>query len=55
MNEKDEKKITSEKPISLYPLDFKEAVAALLKVKPLPKEEKPKKKKEQKPKEKSSD
>jgi hypothetical protein len=36
----DEKKTTSEKPVSLYPLNFKEAVAALLKVKPKPKEEK---------------
>jgi hypothetical protein len=35
---KDEK-VTNEKPVSLYPLNFKEAVAALLKVKPKPKEE----------------
>ncbi len=38
----EEKKVTNEKPVSLYPLGFKEAVAALLKVKPKPKEEKPK-------------
>ena len=44
MEEKD-KKITNEKPVSLYPLDFKVAVAALLKVKPEPKTKKPKKKK----------
>ena len=36
------KRTTSEKPVSLYPLSFKEALAALLKVKPKPKEEKPK-------------
>ena len=35
---KQEVKITNEKPISLFPLDFKEAVAALLKVKPPAKE-----------------
>jgi len=40
-------KVTSEKPVSLYPLDFKEAVAALLKVKPPPKE-KPKEQEKQK-------
>jgi hypothetical protein len=34
-----EKKVTNEKPVSLFPLDFKEALAALLKVKPKPKEE----------------
>jgi hypothetical protein len=39
MNNKDEKKITNEKPISLYPLDFKEAIAAVLKVKPKTKRE----------------
>ena len=44
-----ETKTTSEKPVSLYPLNFKEAVAALLKVKPKPKDEKPEKKKEEKP------
>ena len=36
---KDEK-VTSEKPVSLSPLGFKEALVALLKVKPKPKEEK---------------
>jgi len=41
MTTKEEKKITNEKPVSLYPLPFKDAVAALLKVKP---EVKPKKK-----------
>ncbi len=35
MDEK-EKKVTNEKPVSLFPLDFKQAVAALLKVKPKP-------------------
>lgn len=39
MNTKDEKKITNEKPVSLFPLPFKEALAALLKVKPKSKEE----------------
>jgi hypothetical protein len=33
-------KVANEKPISLSPLGFKEAIAALLKVKPKPKEEK---------------
>jgi hypothetical protein len=42
MDIKDEKKITSEKPVSLAPLDLQEALGALLKVKPQPKE-KPKK------------
>lgn len=32
-------KITNEKPVSLFPLDFKEALAAFLKVKPKTKEE----------------
>jgi hypothetical protein len=41
---KTEKKVTSEKPVSLAPLDLQEALGALLKVKPQPKE-KPKKKK----------
>jgi len=40
-----ENKITNEKPVSLFPLNFKEAVAALLKVKPKPEEKKPIKKK----------
>jgi len=44
-----QQKITNEKPVSLFPLDFKEAVAALLKVKPKPKEEKTEEKKEEKP------
>lgn len=48
VDNKDEK-ITNEKPISLSPLDFKEALAALLKVKPKPKEEKVEEKKEEKP------
>jgi hypothetical protein len=30
----DQKKVTNERPISLFPLDFKQAVAALLKIKP---------------------
>ena len=37
--EKEEKKTTNEKPVSLSPLGFKEALAAFLKVKPAPKEE----------------
>jgi hypothetical protein len=40
------KRITNERPVSLYPLSFKEAVSALLKVKPKPKEE-PKEQEEQ--------
>ena len=36
-------KITNEKPVSLYPLGFKEAVAALLKVKPKERESNEKK------------
>ena len=35
-----QKKTTSEKPVTLSPLNFREALAALLKVKPKPKEEK---------------
>jgi hypothetical protein len=34
------KRITNERPVSLYPLSFKEAVSALLKVKPKPKKDK---------------
>jgi hypothetical protein len=45
----DNNKTTNKKPVSLYPLNFKEAVAALLKVKPKPKEEKTEVKKEEKP------
>jgi len=47
----EEKKTTSEKPVSLSPLDLKEALSALLKVKPKPKEEQSKKeeKKQEKP------
>jgi hypothetical protein len=30
----EDKKVTNEKPVSLFPLDFKEALAAFLKVKP---------------------
>lgn len=40
-----DKKIISEKPVSLAPLNFKEALAALLKIKTKPKEEKDKEKK----------
>jgi len=32
-----EEKVTNEKPVSLSPLGFKEALAALLKIKPKPK------------------
>jgi hypothetical protein len=41
-----EKKITSEKPVSLSPLDFKKALVELLKVKPKPKEAKTEEKKQ---------
>jgi len=34
------KRTTSEKPVSLHPLNLKEALAALLKTKPPPKEDK---------------
>jgi hypothetical protein len=45
-----DEKVTNEKPVSLSPLGFKEALAALLKVKPKPKEEEPKEdKKQEKP------
>lgn len=37
--ENEEKKVTNEKPISLKPLNFKEALAAFMKVKPATKEE----------------
>ena len=40
MTTKDEKKITNEKPVSLFPLSFNEAIAAIMKVKPEPKEKK---------------
>jgi hypothetical protein len=44
-NKNSSDKITSEKPVSLSPLDFREALAELLKVKPKPKEEKAEKEK----------
>lgn len=44
---KEEKKTTSEKPVSLNPLNLKEALEGLLQVKPKPKE-KPKKKRKRK-------
>ena len=47
--DKKQPKITSEKPVSLSPLNFREALAALLKVKPKAKEEKAEEKKEEKP------
>lgn len=34
-----QKKVTNEKPISLFPLDFQEALATFLKVKPKSKKE----------------
>ena len=43
MTTKEEKKITNEKPVSLFPLPFEKALNAFLKVKPKPKD-KPKKK-----------
>jgi hypothetical protein len=46
---KNRHKITNENPVSLFPLNFREALAALLKVKPKPKEEKAEEKKEEKP------
>ena len=49
MPEKEEKKTTSEKPVSLSPLNLKETLDALLKVKPKEKpKKKPRKKKETK-------
>ena len=44
---KDEKKTTNENPVSLNPLNLKEALEGLLQVKPKPKE-KPKKKRKRK-------
>lgn len=44
MNEKQEEKTTNEKTVKI-PLTFKEALGALLKVKPQPKEKAPKKQK----------
>ena len=49
MSKSTDKKITNEKPVSLFPLDFKEALATLLKVNPKPKEEKTEEEKEEKP------
>jgi len=40
MDTKEEKKITNEKPVSLFPLSFNEALSAFLKVKPKPQEKK---------------
>lgn len=49
MTTKDEKKTTNEKPVSLSPLNFQEALAGLMKVKPEPKPaKKPRKKNETK-------
>ena len=44
MNDEQEKKITSEKPVSLAPLNLTEALGGLLKVKPEPKPQKKKRK-----------
>lgn len=45
MTTKDEKKTTNEKPVSLAPLDFKDALKGLLQVTPEPKPaKKPRKK-----------
>lgn len=38
MNTKDENKTTNEKPITLSPLNLREALEGLLKVKPKPKD-----------------
>ncbi len=46
--EKPNGKTTNEKPVKI-PLDFKQALDALLKVKPKPKDEKPEKKETKKP------
>ena len=47
MSDKKEKKVTSEKPVSLAPLNLTEALGDLLKVKPAPKpKKKPRKKKD---------
>lgn len=43
-----DKKTTNEKPISMYPLDFRDVLAASLKIKPEPKPKKPKSKKQKK-------
>jgi len=48
MSHSKDEKITSENPVSLSPLGFKEALVALLKVKPKPKEEKVEDKKQEK-------
>jgi hypothetical protein len=45
MKDKRENKTTNEKPVSLSPLGFKEALAALLKVKPKVKKEETEEKK----------
>ena len=52
MKDKNEKKATSEKPVSLAPLNLQEALEALLKVKPKPKEKDQEEKQEQESKEK---
>jgi len=49
---KNNKKVTNEKPVSLAPLNLKEALEGLLKVKPKPKEKKKRSRKQTK---KSSD
>jgi hypothetical protein len=41
--DKEKKKVTNEKPVSLTPLGFREALLALVKVKPQSKNKKPKK------------
>lgn len=43
------KKTINEKPVTLSPLGLKEAIVALLKVKPEPREEKAEEKKQKKP------
>lgn len=55
MTDSEQKKVTSEKPVSSFPIPFKEFVSALLKVKPVSKKEMDKaikahEKKKQKPK-----
>jgi len=48
MSTKNEKKTTNEKPVTLSPLNFKEALAGLMKVKPEAKPQKKPRKKQNK-------
>jgi hypothetical protein len=55
MTDMEQKKVTNEKPVSLFPLGFTEALAAFLKVKPKSKEEMDKAIKDEEEKKKPSD